>query len=873
MEPKLSKGTSSSPPNERCDFLGAILDATNEWLALLDAGGRVQEINRVALNMLNLGRDAVVGRRLVDLSGLGSIAVAMDEAVAGRFARGAVRILGRNGEPSWPVDLLLTPVIDSEAKLSAIVVSGRTAQYSKLVNSLDCIVWEGDARTFQFSFVSPQTERMLGYPAEQWLSPGFWARHVHPEDVERCTECCIEATKQGLDHEFEYRMIAADGRIVWLHDVVSVRMGQDGPDRLTGMMIDITSRKVAETALKESEERFRLVFERSAAGMVISDASGRIIRANRSFCDLVRFSEDDLRGRSVLEITYAGDREATHAYLEEIQQGGAPVSELENRYVCQDGEVVWGRTSVVFLPSNGHAAYSIGVVQDITERKRAEELLRESEERFRTIFENAGLGTSLVDRQGRPIKCNAAIQKMLGFTENELLNMAFTDFTHPDDTDLDWGLYNELVAGKRDKYEIEKRYIKKDGRLMWGHLTVSRVQNKDCAAADYTVGMVEDITERKWAEEFLRESEERFRTIFENAGLGAALVDRQGRPIKCNPALQKMLGFTENELLKKVLIEFTHPDDRDLDWGLFSELVAGKRDKYEIEKRYIRKDGRLMWGHLIVSRVKNQNGAAADYMVGMVEDITERKRADRELRAAHDQLTKELGERTHAEAEIVRLSERLINAQEEERTRIARELHDDLSQQIAALGIVLSNIKRQIPEDQRDARERAQRAYDRLLAIGEGIRHLSHQLHPAVIEHSGLVAALESYCAEFESLTKVSVTVQSEGQFDDLPANTSLGIYRIAQEALQNIWKHSGVRAAHICLARTGERVQVQISDQGIGFDPAQPCKEAGLGLVSMRERVRLLGGTFTVESSAGQGTTIIADIVVSAAALSKASD
>src|SRR5580692_4257999 len=621
----------------------------------------------------------------------------------------------------------------TEPTLTEEAARRRTQLYSRLVNSLDCIVWEADARTLEFSFVSPQAERMLGYPAEQWLSPGFWAQHVHPEDVEWCTKFCIQATQQGQDHEFEYRMIAADGRTVWLHDVVSVQLAPHGPERLTGMMMDVTTRKVAETALKESEERFRQVFENSAAGMVISDASGQILRANKSFCDLVGFSEDELRERSILEITHAGDRESTRAYLEDIQRGRAQIHELEKRYVRQDGEVVWGRTSVVFLLPDGRAPYSIVVVQDITERKRAEELLRESEERFRAIFENAALGTSLVDRQGHVIKCNPAIQKMLGYTEQELRSMAFTTFTHPDDIDLDWELYRELVDGKRDKYEIEKRYLTKDGRVMWGQLTVSRVKSKD--------------------------------------------------------------------------------------------------------------------------------GAPAEYMVGMVEDITERKRAEGQLKTAHDQLTKELAERTLAEAEIARLSVSLINAQEEERTRIARELHDNLSQQIAGLGIALSNIKRQIPEDRREAREQAERAYDRVLAIGEGVRYLSHQLHPAILEHSGLVAALESYCTEFESLTKVNATIQAEGTFDDLSANATLGIFRIAQEALQNVWKHSGVREAGICLARAREHMRLQISDRGIGFDPTQPSKEAGLGLVSMRERAKLLGGTLTVESSARRGTTIIVDI------------
>src|ERR1022692_2418881 len=920
------------------------------------------------------------------------------------------------------------------------VDSGRMAEedarrgaqlYSRLVNSLDCIVWEADARTFQFTFVSPQVKRRLGYPREEWLAPGFWAQHVHPEDVEWCTKFFIQATKEGRDHEFEYRMIAADGRTVWIHDVVSVRGGPEGPQLLTGVMIDITSRKLAEAARKESGEQFRLVFEKSAAGIVMGDTSGRIIRANQRFCELVGFSQDELQGRTTMEITHPADREATQAYLEEVRSGRTGICELEKRYVRPDGQVVWARISAVFVFPDNRAPYSICVVQDITDRKRAEstvtlqketlemvaqgmplqetlttlvrqielrtgmvgsivlldgdglhvrhgaapslpeayikaidgapigpqagscgtamyrrepvividvmqdplwedyrdlaaahgvracwstpilstdrrvlgcfamyypeprgprpveirlvevathlagiaierdrseELLRESEERFRTIFENAGLGTSLVDRRGHPIKCNPAVQKMLGYTESELRSMAFTEFTHPDDIDLDWNLYSELVAGKRDKYEIEKRYIKKNGELIWGHLTVSPIKHRDDARAEYTIGMVEDITERKRSEELLRESEERFRTIFENAGVGAALVDWEGHAVKCNPALQRMLGYTEGELSNMVFTEFTHPDDINLDWKLYSELVAGKRDQYEIEKRYITKDGRFLWGQLTVSQAKNKDGTPAKYMVGMVVDISDRKRAELELMVAHRQLMRELAERTRAEAEIVRLSERLITAQEEERTRIARELHDDLSQQIAGLGIALSNIRRQIPADLREARDQAERAYHKLLTIGEGIRHLSHELHPAIIEHSGLVSALESYCTEFELLTKVSATVQAQGQFEDLSAKTQLGIYRIAQEALYNIWRHADVKEAEICLARVEERIHLQISDRGVGFDPAQPSKDAGLGLVSMRERARLLGGSFSFQSSPGKGTTIAADIPIDSA-------
>ena len=754
-----------------------------------------------------------------------------------------------------------------------------------------------------------------------------------------------------------------------------------------GITLDVTTGKATEIALKESEERFRLMFENSAAGMAITDVSGHIIRANKSFCDFLKFSEEELKGRSVLEITHPLDRQATRAYLEQAQLGGSFLHNLDKRYLRRDGEVVWGRTGIVFQFPEGRAAYGVGVVQDISsrkraeealqtsearlrgildnlqdayfradlsgrftvvspsaprmygyesvqemiglpaqtlyadandrallldtirrtgratdwvvrckrkdgttfwvsmnvqlcrdeagqtvgtegvlrdisERKRTEEALRKSEEHFRLLVEQASDGIGIADGENRWIEVNSAWATMLGFTREEITRHRIGDNVVEDQKPRIAEELARLRGGKTLWSEWKIR--RKDGTVFSCELSSSRLPDGRLQV------FARDITERKRAEESLRESEERFRTIFENAGLGAALVDRHGHPVKCNPALEKMLGYSENELKAMAFTEFTHPDDIELDWKLYSELVAGQREKYEIEKRYTKKNGQVMWGQLTVSLVRNKDGTPAEYMVGMVEDITERKRAERELNEAHAQLMKELEERTRAEAEIVRLSDKLIKAQEEERTRIARELHDHVSQQIASVGIALSNIKREIPPDLGDAREQIERAYARLLAAGEGIRHLSHELHPAIIEHAGLVAAVESCCSEVESLTKVSIGVHAEGQFDDLPANVQLGIYRIVQEALHNMWKHSGTRRGDLRLTRAGGRVQLQVIDAGTGFDPVQKSKGAGLGLVSMRERARLLGATLTVESSPGHGTTIIADIPAGCAAPGK---
>ena len=227
----------------------------------------------------------------------------------------------------------------------------------------------------------------------------------------------------------------------------------------------------------------------------------------------------------------------------EILRTGQPMVGKEEKGIWPDGHVTWVSTTKMPLrDANGNIIGTFGVSRDITERKRAEEALRESEERFRATFENAGIGMALVDMQGHPLKSNAALRQMLGYSEEELSRMVFTEYTHPDDRDLDWRLFSELRAGKREKYEIEKRFLKKSGGVVWGQLTVSLVKDRHgrpvCA-----VGMVQDITERKQAEEALNEERHLFCTLMDNLPDSIYFKDREGRFTQINLAVAKYLGL------------------------------------------------------------------------------------------------------------------------------------------------------------------------------------------------------------------------------------------------------------------------------------------------------------------------------------------
>jgi signal transduction histidine kinase len=216
-----------------------------------------------------------------------------------------------------------------------------------------------------------------------------------------------------------------------------------------------------------------------------------------------------------------------------------------------------------------------------------------------------------------------------------------------------------------------------------------------------------------------------------------------------------------------------------------------------------------------------------------------------------------------AEREIKALSARLINAQEEERSRIARELHDDFGQQIAALSIGMSNLKRQIPAEQSEAREQSEHIQTRLVQVSESIRRLSHELHPAALEFSGLGAALRGYCSEFGLLTGIQVSCKTSGGFEGLPDPVALAVYRITQEALQNVAKHARVSQAEVSLSRADGLLELSISDRGAGVEPKRTGMAAGLGLVSIKERTRLVNGTFEIESRPNQGTTLRVKIPV----------
>jgi PAS domain S-box-containing protein len=410
-------------------------------------------------------------------------------------------------------------------------------------------------------------------------------------------------------------------------------------------------------------------------------------------------------------------------------------------------------------------------------------------------------------------------------------------------------LAEELVAGLSPAQAavVQPRLAALLGAVAAGYLR----QARETILAEQETIRAALLRQREQLTSALRASEARFRAIFSGAAIGIVLVDVDGRPVESNPAIEQMLGYTREELRGMVFTEVTHPDDVAADWALFAELVAGQRDSYRMEKRYLHKDGHIVWGNLTVSLVRDERGTP-QFTIGMVEDITARK---------------------GMEANLGEAKRRLTESRETERLRLARELHDTAVQHLLDINLHLAETRKRAGE--RHAAEvpiaTIAAVQQKVQEITTQLRDLVRELRPPGLEEFGLIAALEGYVADLRRARPEMPTVvlAMHGADTALPLAASLPLFRAAQEAVRNVLEHAHARHVTLSLWVHAEDVMLSVRDDGMGF--AVPASLGALaraghfGLVGIAERVALAGGAMDVAAQPGEGTVITVRIPLAA--------
>jgi PAS domain S-box-containing protein len=392
-------------------------------------------------------------------------------------------------------------------------------------------------------------ERIFGYRAEEVI--GQPVTLLMPE---RYRELCVGGLHRYL-RTGEARVVGGTTELVGLRKdggefPIEMSLGEtheNGERLFTGMIRDVTERKRIEDALREARDRFRSIFDHAPIGVAMVSLEGRYLQVNRSLCEILGYTEEELQALTWQEITHPDDLAASLANARRIVEGEFPRYHLEKRFLHAEDHTVWASLSVSLVrDGEGEPLYFVSQIQDVTERKRAESALRESEQRFRGSFERAATGMALVGTDGRILRVNRSLCEILGYPERELLEKTFQEITYPDDLEADLGHLERVLAGDIRTYQMEKRYLHKDGHVVWALLSVSVVHDEEGEPL-YLVSQIQDVSERKKVERGIIESEERFRSLVQNSSDIITILEADGTVRYVSPAVERVTGYKPEE--------------------------------------------------------------------------------------------------------------------------------------------------------------------------------------------------------------------------------------------------------------------------------------------------------------------------------------
>ena len=342
----------------------------------------------------------------------------------------------------------------------------------------------------------------------------------------------------------------------------------------------------------------------------------------------------------------------------------------------------------------------------------------------------------------------------------------------------------------------------------------------------------------------LRETEKRFRKIFEEAAIGMSLGDLEGRLLDVNPAWLKMLGYEKDEVVQKNFKDFLHPEDGLKSARLFRELGRGTRDSYSRENRYLHKDGRVVWGQVTVSLLRG-TGGAPQFVIGMVADISDRKKAEEDIRTYQEQLQS--------------LASELSLTEERERRRLGTDLHDHIGQALAVSKIKLGVLQKSVTaKDQAKSLSEVRELIDQMI---QDTRSLTFELSLPILYELGFEAAVEWFGRHVRAQHGLKVDVQKDMLPIPMDDEIKVLIFRSVRELMINIVKHAQAHNARVTIRREDDELNIEVEDDGVGIkDLRQESKlkgNGGFGLFSIRERLRYLGGRLHVEAGNGRGTRV----------------
>ena len=777
-------------------------------------------------------------------------------------------------EKGRPERLVGVNIDVTERKLMEANARNTEEQLQLALEASNTALFEWDLVTSRGRW-NPQMTRVHGFtPEESEIDAEGWGKVFHPEDTPRLMKEAEVAFREKDNFEFEFRTVPPGGPQRWILSKGRVIRDEQGRAiRLIGTHSDITRRKMAEEALargmRRQEALFRLadqlhraksledVYEATfdailkglgcdRASILLYDHTGVMRFVSwLGLSDAYRKATD---GHSPWKVD---EKNATPICMENVE-----VAELRDELravirkegikalafipLMSRGKLI-GKFMVYYNAPHVFREDEVELCQTIArqlafgiERKRAEQAVRESEEHFREIVETTPECVKVVANDGTLLRMNASGLKMVGADSAEMVvGKSVYGLIAPEDRERFRAFNERVCAGEKGTLEFD--IVGLDGTLRHMETHAAPLWNPDGSVAQLAVSR--DVTKRKKAEE----AQYRFAAIVESSDDAIISKDLKGIITSWNAGAERIFGFTAEEAIGKPVTIIIPAELHEEEKEILRRLRQGERiEHFETIRRT--KHGTRRHISLTISPVQDAQGRVIG-VSKIARDITQRKETEKLLREAE-------------------LSGRLLQLQDEERRRIARELHDGAGQLLAALSM---NVSAVIDEKDKLSSETAQRVEENaglIEQLSSEIRTMSHLLHPPLLDEVGLQSALTEYVRGFEERSGIRVNLELPEKMERLPHEYELSLFRIVQECLTNIHRHSGSTTAVVRLRMSGAEIELEVLDQGRGISPEIQAnfvagKSSGVGLRGMRERVRQIGGSLRVESNE-RGTAVL---------------
>jgi PAS domain S-box-containing protein len=843
------------------------------------ADGRILDVNESFLQLTGYSRDELIRQTTVGL-GLwadpkqrAQLKVMLESGQSVRDFEAAVRI------KSGAERLVLATVSQIELDGCPYLLSQMNdittqrheqLQFRALVEQIPVITYVGAPNDLMtLTYISPQCEAILGYSPAEVLAgqPNFLTRRTHPEDTALIRAAAEQALRTSSRFSVEYRLRTPDDRWICLQDeAVIVRDPQGRPLYWQGVLVDVTARRAAEDALRQSEERFRALVQNSYDVVVVLDSTGTRKYISPSIERLLGHAPAALLGRSPEDLVHPDDvpalTEAIESCLRAVQE--TPAFELRLRHRnggWHDFEVIG--TNLLEEPSVGGIVFNS---RDITARKAAETALRESEDRFRAVWEATSEAMALSDPDGIVLAVNPAYCRLYGLTLEEVVGQSFAIVIPDAARAAAVEGYVALFADPSPPRSYEARVQHADGSERFVEARAGFLLRDGERVA--MIWVVCDVTEPHAVMSALRESEERFRSSFDHAPIGMALVALDGRFLQVNRALCELVGYTEQEMLGKSSQDFVHPDDLADALEIQQRLSAGDIDTYQLEQRYIHKDGHIIW--ILLTRSAVHQGGLPHYSINQILDITDRRHLEMDravMLASEREYNRQLRALTDMRADLTAMVAHELRAPVAALRMMTFLLEDgELSPQYEAQ--MFAAFKGEI--------EQLDRLVNDIAAVTVAEREdFSVQLHPVSL--SMLLGGAEA----------LALQVLADHQLTVLPAPEVLvwcdpeRISQVLRNLLQNAAKHTPVgTSVELRAHRHGQQVRIEVADNGPGIAAeyvdlifekfargpsaaAHQTSGVGLGLYVSRQILRSHGSDLTVDSTPGKGSIFAFDLKV----------